>query len=810
MKNIRCHNSQRSAEFAKKLTISSLSAALRVFIFFLFSSTVLFSQDSNDSSYYKTETIEVDALKGIERFTPVTFENINRAEVEKKYQIQDLPMFLNGSTSINSYSESGASVGYSYLSLRGFDQRRISILINGIPQNDPEDHQVYWVDVSDLTASVEEIQIQRGIGTALYGSSSIGGVVNVRTIDFFKRKFLNLDGGYGNFNSKRFSLEYSSGMLDNGLGFYGKFTKIKTDGYRDLSWSDHWSYFLSAGKIIGNNSTVRLNFYGSPIKNHLAYLGVDKAYLEGKITGDKYTDRKYNYLIYPDETDNYFQPHYELIYNSQISKNIFLSNTFSYIRGEGYFNTSFPVYYGYDFDYFRLKPFYVSDTTTFNPLYYRKNPDGTFYYDSTNKKYEIVRSDIVTKLTVNNNTLGWFPKVQIKHSKEKGTLVTGGEIRYHKSDHYGEITFGNALPEGTPPNYQYYFYNGGKRTFSVYANEIYAFTKKINAMLGVQYVHHRYNLSNDKFKPYDFSVNYNFLTPRAGINYNFNDRINAFVNFSIAKREPRLKDIYDAEDPNSRPNFRVTDTVKGIYEDALIKPEEMFDYEAGIGYKSQRLKADLNFYLMDFKNEIVNNGQLDNVGQPIAGNAGKSIHRGIELGINFKPFVNNHLKDFSISGNLNISSNYFKEYIEVLGVDTSGNIIYGNDYSGNQIILTPDIIGNLSLNYFHKAFGVFISVQHIGKQYPDNSENERKDPSQRNQPGYVDKVIEPYTVVNAGLSLNITGFTKILGLNKLEFRLNANNIFDVLYETSGNISGGAPYWIPAATRNFFGEIKVGF
>ncbi|MBK6772946.1 MAG: TonB-dependent receptor plug domain-containing protein [Ignavibacteria bacterium] len=342
---------------------------------------LVFSQDAADTSEYKTESIEVDALKGKERSTPVTFQDIKRSEIENKYWMQDLPMFLNGNTSINSYSESGASLGYSYMSLRGFDQKRISILINGIPQNDPEDHQVYWVDVSDLTASAEEMQIQRGIGTALYGSSAIGGVINVRTIDYFKRKFLNFSGGYGNYNSKRFSAEYSSGLFKNGFGLYAKIGKINTDGYRDLSWSDNWSYFISAGLITGKKSVIKMNFFGSPMKNHLAYTGVDKAYLDGEVTGDKLKDRKYNYLTYPDETDNYFQPHYELVYNFQPGRNLLLSNTFSYIRGDGYFNTSFPVFYGYDFDYFRMKPFFVQDTVSYNSLYYKRNDDGTFYFE---------------------------------------------------------------------------------------------------------------------------------------------------------------------------------------------------------------------------------------------------------------------------------------------------------------------------------------------------------------------------------------------------------------------------------------------
>ena len=220
-----------------------------IFAVFLLTAEILKSQDFADTNIYRTETIEVDALRGIERLTPITFQNLDREKVERRYWMQDLPMFLNGATSINAYSESGASIGYSYFTIRGFDQRRISILINGIPQNDAEDHQVYWVDLSDITSSAESIQLQRGIGTALYGSSSVGGVINLQTIDYFKRKFINANAGYGDYNSKRYSLEYSSGLIEGGFGLYAKYTRTLSDGYRDQSWSDHWSYFISAASI---------------------------------------------------------------------------------------------------------------------------------------------------------------------------------------------------------------------------------------------------------------------------------------------------------------------------------------------------------------------------------------------------------------------------------------------------------------------------------------------------------------------------------------------------------------------------------
>jgi iron complex outermembrane recepter protein len=772
-----------------------------------------------DSTIYQTQTIEVDALRGIERLTPITFQNIKRETIEHKYWMQDLPMFLNGNTSVTSYSESGASIGYSYFSIRGFDQRRISILVNGTPQNDAEEHQVYWVDLSDITSSVESIQLQRGIGTALYGSSSIGGVLNIQTVDYFSRKFINLNSGFGDYNSSRYSFEYSSGLTESGFGFYGKFSKSKSDGYRDQSWSDHWSYFFSAGKMFGSNSVIKFNIYGSPIKNHLAYLGVTKDYLDGKITGDARIDRKFNFLTYPNESDNYNQPHYELIYNLQASKNLYISNTFNYMRGEGYFITNFPASYGYDFSYFRLKPFFVSDTTTFNPNYYQRNPDGSYYY-VPGKGYQISRSDLVTNLFVNNNDYGWYPKVQWKHLGEKGNLVIGGEVRLHKSEHYGEISFGDVLPPGTTDNYRYYYYNGKKTTTSVYANEVYNINKNLSAMAGLQFAYHKYSIVNDEFSKYNFDVDYNFLTPRVGLNYNFNNNFRAFVNFSIAKREPRLKDIYNAEDPNAKPNFRVIDTVNHIFSDPLVKPEEMQDYEAGISYTSNILKSNLNFYFMNFTNEIINNGQLDNVGEPINGNAGKSVHKGIEFDFEFSPLKNfKNLKAISpitLSGNLTVSDNYFKDYKEVIGVNSQGGIIYGNDYSDNKILLSPQIIGNLSLNYFTDfGVGFYVAIQHIGKQYIDNSENERKNPSTRDAASYVDKFINPYTVFNAGISVDLIPMLKNKSLNKyfksFEASLKINNVFDVLYETTGSVdSYGTPYWIPAADRNIFFDLKIGF
>jgi len=616
-------------------------------------------------------------------------------------------------------------------------------------------------------------------------------------------------------------MEYSSGLTKSGFGFYGKFSKTKTNGYRNLSWSDHWSYFLSAGKILGENSVIKLNVYGSPIKNHLAYKGITKKYLDGKVTGDRLADRRYNPLEYPNETDNYTRPHYELIYNVQAAKNLFISNTFNYIRGEGYYTTNYTVDKGYDFSYYHLPIFYTSDTTLFNPKYYHRNYRNRI--DSVaGKGYQVVRSDMVVNLHTNNNDYGWYPKIQWKHSGDKGSLLFGGEILLHKSEHYGEIAFANTLPPGTPDNYRFYSYNGKKTTASVYLNDFTNLNKNLSGMIGVQFTYHKYSIENDAFKPYNFDVKYNFLTSRIGFNYNFTDNLRAFLSVSIARREPRLTDLYDGDNPYSKPSFINIDTVNRVYSDPLVNYEELTDYEFGAGYSSNLLKANLNFYWMDYKNEIVSNGQLDNIGQPIYWNAGKSVHRGIEFEFeyNLLAHIFNRVKYrypvLTLSGNLGLSENYFVNYIEKKGLDTLGNIIYGGDYSGNRILLNPQIIGNLSLSFNSDfGFGAYFTMQYIGKQYLDNSENERKNPEVTKIAGYVDKIINPYTVFNAGVSLDFVPLMKSKQLNKyfksLEASLKINNVFNRLYETYGGIDlSGTPNWIPAADRNIFLNLKVGF
>jgi len=256
------------------------------------------------------QTVVVTASRVKDRETPVTFTNLPREEIARTYSVQDVPVLLQSLPSIHAYSDAGNGVGYSYLSVRGFSQKRVNVLINGIPQNGPTSHEVYWVDLPDVLSNVQDIQVQRGVGSSLYGSSAIGGSINVITTNFNPERSVTAFAGAGSYGTRKLSVAFNSGLVDDSYAMFGRFSRITSDGYREQSWSDLWSYFLGVRRFDPSMTTTLL-VYGGPEKTHLAYNGVTRAYLEGTVTGNARADRRYNPLTYENEIDTFNQPHYE-------------------------------------------------------------------------------------------------------------------------------------------------------------------------------------------------------------------------------------------------------------------------------------------------------------------------------------------------------------------------------------------------------------------------------------------------------------------------------------------------------------------
>ncbi|TMQ58389.1 MAG: TonB-dependent receptor [Candidatus Eisenbacteria bacterium] len=739
--------------------------------------------------------VEVTTTRATERGSAVAFTDLDRKTIQEHYWAQDVPMLLAETPSVYAYSDAGNGIGYSYVKIRGFPQRRVAVTINGIPLNDPETHEVYWVDHPDLVSSAQSLQVQRGVGSALYGASAVGGSVNLETVAIPTERRLSIQTGVGSYDTRRFSMDYQSGLLDGTYALSGRYSRIISQGYRDLSWSRLWSYYLSAARI-DSWITSRLNLYGGPEQLHLAFYGVDRPYLDGAITGDAGKDRRINPLNWRNETDNFFEPHYELIQDVKLGERVALTSSAFYFPGKGYYD-DFP-YGPQSFSSRRLPSFEVDSDSLYPAGYYAVDstgapamqPDGRFL---------VIGSDMTQRLWVRNRHYGWIPRARYSHGK--GELTVGAEWREHEGRHWGELTWAQALPLGTDPNHVFYDYAGRVRALSGFVQEGYLLRPDLKLTGSLQWRQTRYAIGKDRYSGYDFHLTYSFLSPRIGLNWNATERWNVFGNYAHTQTEPILSEIYRADDPTAVPLFRVVDVAAHVYRDPLIDPEHLNDYEAGLGYRNGNSYLRLTGFRLDFRNEIVANGQIDALGVPITGNAARSVHQGVELEGGWA-----HASGFEVSGNVSLSRNRFRDYREFVDSTTV------NDFGGNTIAGFPSRLANLTVGYRHRRARAALTLNEAGRQYLDNSEDNRKNPALQSAPGYQKKLIEEHATWNGLLSFDLggTGGFGPLGARRLSLELRGMNLTDLRYETAGYVYAEVPYFYPAATRSVFASLKADF
>ncbi|RMF58054.1 MAG: TonB-dependent receptor [Calditrichaeota bacterium] len=703
----------------------------------------------------------VIATRAVEGETPAAFATLKKEDVQIRYFAQDIPALLSELPSTKFYSESGNAIGYNYLSIRGFGQRRVSVLINGIPQNDPEDHNVYWVDFPDFLDNVEDIQVQRGAGSAFYGPAAIGGSINIITTRFSSQPYINAYSGYGTYNTQKYSLALNSGLIKDRFIIFGRASQIKTDGYRERSWVDFKSFFLGAA-MFGEKSTLKLHFYGGPIEDHLAYYGISKEKAQQRET------RRENPIQRPDELENFNQPHLELIHQYQFNNHITLNNTLFGIRGYGFFD--------YDGSWAPMS-------------YYRLTPE--FGFDVQGNPEDLYVDDLLIRAYVDNKQAGWLPQLTLNYDRYH--LVLGGEFRVHRSLHWGRIQKGSPeLPkaltgEWSGLNYigkrRYYEYKGAKDILSPYLQGTYRINSQTNLFLAMQLAYKRYRLYEEKFLGNDFTLRYTFFNPRVGINYKLTPESHVYVSYSRTTREPRLKNFYDAAEASTPeswgpvvPQFELNPDGSFNFDKPLVKPETLNDFEAGIGLRNKKFSGEVNLYYMDFENEIVKKGQLDRFGQPITGNAERTLHMGVELSAAVEV-----LPGFTFSGNATFSKNELKKYTDF----SSGSPV---KLDGNPIAGFPDFLANARLTYHKGPYLATLSMQHVGKQYTDNYKNELN-------------TVDPYTVFHGSLGYSLRNL--IRGV-KINLQLHVQNIFDSLYITHGE----GDEFFPAAERQIFLGMRV--
>ncbi|HRK03572.1 MAG TPA: TonB-dependent receptor [Chlorobiota bacterium] len=747
--------------------------------------------------------ISVTSTRAVNRLHPVVYDEIGNAELRRTPIVRDLPTTLADLPSTLAVSENGNGIGYTNLTIRGFDQRRIAVLVNGIPQNDPEDHNVYWINMPDIGSSLSSIQVQRGAGLVNYGAAAIGGSVNLTTSNLLDQPLARLTTGIGwqegiaaerstvnPFDRsvapavEKYSLELASGLVGN-YAVSARISRINSQGYRDQSWANLTSWFFSAARF-DESVTTQINVFGGPISDGLAYTGLPRAWaLDANLRtrnlsdfGYDSTGRNLEYSVErrPQELENFSQPHYELLNDWSITDGLTLKSSLFYYTGEGFF----------DYD-----------------------ASWSIYYDDPYGLGENVRpTNTIVRAVVDNRHGGWIPRLVWEN--DLGQLTAGLEIRLHRSDHYGRIRYAEQLPDAYDPDRKFYSYEGERDIFSAFARQIWVVNDDVSVTTELQVVTHRYGVTNEwqggrqtSYMTVNggsvgnggdiFNVRYTFANPRLGVHWNIDEFQSSFISVSMTSREPRRNNLYAASEAwyGVTPRF-AADTSGGVvrydFSKPLVQPERMLDIEAQYSWTDEKLRATITGYYMDFTNELVKNGQRDIFGLPIEGNAPRSYHAGIEVQASYTIRPSDDL-ECTLWANATISRNRIVDYTLVLD-DRTVNL------NGNRIAGFPEFLANVG---FRSAVGpvrLDITTKFLGEFYSDNTDDRHRLSLEERASlaaslGYDENRVDQAVIVNMVGSVDV--------VSDLRLRLQVFNVLDRPW-----ISGATgKEFFPAARRNWF-------
>ncbi|NBO68906.1 MAG: TonB-dependent receptor [Bacteroidetes bacterium] len=742
----------------------------------------------------KTPSITVSSTTADEQ-SSVTFSNLYQQDIKNTHTAQDISQTLSLLPSIYTVSQNGNNIGYTAISLRGFDQRRIAVMINGVPQNDPEDHNVYWINMPDLLSGTQQLQVQRGAGLMNYGAAAMAGSVSILTSSGANHpgitysQFLGFQeyADYKTGTSRiapmiaKSSLEIQSGLIEGNYAISARLSSIQSDGYRLHSWANLQSYALSATRF-DEFLTTQINVYGGPINDALAYTGLPKSWIQDPILrrtnfngwGFDSTGHSIAWSVNRrrSEVEEFSQPHYELLNEWTIAPNISLKSTLFYYTGEGYFD--------YDASW--------ADAGTLRLTPEFGAPDN------------VKISNALVRGFVGNRQGGWIPRLVWNH--ERGRLTSGIEIRSHRSIHWGSIRYAEGLPAGFDPDFTIYEYNGMRTILSAFTREEYQVNDKFMIQGEVQLVHHDYGIEHEKagnrFTKYVksdgssiengeqvFAIRYLFANPRMGFRYTLTENDHVIGSLAYTSREPRMNNLYAASDSyfGAKPLFEqiaINDTLLGYdFTKPLVKPESMLNLELGWRHASEQHQFGITLYAMEFFNELVKSGRLDIFGAPIDGNAPRTRHIGIELeGMECITVWGQHC--IELSGNMTIGYNRIIDmnYFTNDGVSISLN--------GNRIAGFPDFMSMIRLGYRTNSSGLSCTMRHVGSFRSDNFDDELHSNTKliddlRNSFNgyYADNIVDAYTVFGLDADHTIKGIGG--PFQSLRLRLQVINVLDSLY-----------------------------
>lgn len=660
--------------------------------------------DSLEGKKIALDEVFVSAVR-VTKESPVTFTNVTKEELRPRNLGQDIPVLLNFMPAVVTTSDAGAGVGYTGIRVRGSDATRVNVTINGIPYNDSESHGTFWVNMPDFASSTESLQLQRGVGSSTNGAGAFGASLNIATDGLSDEAYGLISTSVGSFNTLRNNLKFSTGLLNDHIEISGRLSRITSDGYIDRASSELDSYFLQ-GAFKNDNTLIKALLFGGHEITYQAWNGIDAETLESDRTFNPsgiYTDENGNTRFYDNEVDNYKQNHAQFLWNQKLNGYWNTNLALHYTRGRGYFEQ---FKEDDDFEIYGFEPLLVNG--------------------------EVVNTtDLVRRRWLDNDFYGTV--FSASYNKENLDLILGGGWNTYEGKHYGEVIWAEFAPNSFIRD-RYYDDTSKKKDLNVFTKVNYKLNGHWILFGDLQFRTVGYKANGDDTGMVDDT--FNFFNPKLGATYDLNKNNNFYMSFAVANREPNRND----------------------YENGNPKPERLNDLELGWRYISSDIQLNTNLYYMNYRDQLVLTGELNDVGAPLRANVGDSYRFGLEIDAHIA------LGDtFTINPNLALSSNRNKDFV----FQRDGEL---QNLGNTHIAFSPEIIIGNRVSYLpNEKIQLSLLSKYVGEQYMGNIDAKGS-------------ILDAYsqTDFNAQYVIETNSFVKQLTLSLL-----VNNIFNAQYVSNG-------------------------
>lgn len=654
---------------------------------------------------------EVTALRAGER-APFVKSTLSRDELERINTGLDLPFLLEQQPGVVATSDGGTGIGYTYMRIRGTDATRTNITLNGVPFNDPESQGAFLVNLPDLATSAEDIEVQRGVGTSTNGPAAFGASVNIRTTAVKPQPWGLVSLSGGSFNTQRYSVSAGTGLIDGRFSLDARLSSISTDGYVDRASADLKSYFMQAAWLGAKRSLRFIHFRGKEV-TYQAWGGVPREVID--------TNRTFNPYTYENEVDNYDQAHYQLLFDQKLGKNATFNLTLFRVRGAGYFEQ---FREGDDLLRYGISPALINGDSIFT-------------------------TDLIRRRWLDNTLTGANTSAEFKLGAHR--LVVGGSLSDSRGAHFGELIW--ARYAGSADIRDRYYDNDARKTdANAYAKISYALRSNIDVFGDAQFraVSHELEMLNEAFEPEQQSIGFGFFNPKAGLVWRMHEGGRAYGSIAVAHREPNREDLQETT-PASRPHA-----------------ERLVDYELGYECRTGRMSAGINLYYMDYADQLVLTGELNDVGAALRTNVKSSYRAGAELTL-----ATRITRRLTWRANAALSQNKVRGFTEFVDDWDNGGQV-ATTYTESDLSFSPSLVAGSEIGFRfwdHAKHGnaeLTFVTKFVGKQYLDLSAS-------------ADRMLDPFLVNDQ--RLNATWMAK--GTKGIDFNITVRNLFSELYESNG-------------------------